>query len=206
MRENGNVTFYAGRLIACKSGEWHHLAFTWGDAIRCYYDGECVLRGRAGGLPRPCSSWRTRDRLASASLTCHRRGAIRRGARAGGARRAAGGRRAHALPGAVRAVGERQHLPTREGPAGSCTGATLVEGRFEGPGDEHRGMAGYTKLDRLAEMGVRTVCSRALDAVAIASYTTPENEPKLAELVSDSRQEDAASSLWAGRSRISPRI
>ena len=43
VRENGNVTFYAGAPIACKSGEWHHLAFTWDDAIRCYYDGKLRL-------------------------------------------------------------------------------------------------------------------------------------------------------------------
>ncbi len=50
VRERGEVTFYAGASIAAKRGEWHHLAFTWGDAIRCYVDGKLVFTKAHQGL------------------------------------------------------------------------------------------------------------------------------------------------------------
>jgi hypothetical protein len=205
VRENGNVTFYAGAPIACKSGEWHHLAFTWGDAIRCYYDGECVFeRPRRGLTATPLELENTEivlgERLPHFVIDEVR---ILDVARAPVVPAGPLEADAHTLfLERFERLGEANTFQPEKGPAGKLHGgATLVEGRFgKGLAMSTRGMAGYTKLDRLAEMGVRTVCFHEhWTPWQSHPYTTPENEPKLAELVKAIHAKKMQLLLYMGR-------
>ena len=195
VRENGNVTFYAGAPIACKSGEWHHLAFTWDDAIRCYYDGKCVFeRPRQGITATPLELENTEivlgERLPHFVIDEVR---ILNVARAPEVPTGPLEADAHTLfLERFEQSGEPGTLQPEKGPAGKLQGgALLVEGRFgKGLALASGRTPGYTRLDRLADMGVRTICFHEHWTPWQSHPYPPENEPKLAELVKAiSRQE-----------------
>jgi hypothetical protein len=187
VRENGNVAFYAGAPIACKSGEWHHLAFTWGDAIRCYYDGKCVFERPRHGLtsyPLEKAELILGERLPHFIIDEVR---ILNVARAPEVPTGPLEADAHTLfLERFEQSGEPGTLQPEKGPAGKLQGgALLVEGRFgKGLALASGRTPGYTRLDRLADMGVRTICFHEhWTPWQSHPYTSPENEPKLAELV-----------------------
>ncbi|MBI2301560.1 MAG: hypothetical protein HYU66_21875 [Armatimonadetes bacterium] len=186
VRERGEVTFYNGASFAAKRGEWHHLAFTWSDAIRAYIDGREVFAGPRTGL--------TRLPLEAGRIVL-------------------GERQSPFVIDEVRILDEARPPAAPFGPyqpdehtllldhfdapiaggatapatgaAGTVSGVKGADGRFGravalGEGEDQR----RTALERLSEAGVRTICFHEhWTPWQSHPYTSPENEPKLTTLV-----------------------
>lgn len=186
VRERGEVKFYAGASVTWKTGEWHHLAFSWGDRIRAWADGKLLFERPFNGfvsLPLADGTLTLGDKNSPFVID---------------EVRIVDETREPAVPTGPLTADEHTLLldsfdswtgpttsPTR-GAAGTVGGSALaVEGRWGRAvqlGSEATG--GYTLLDRLADRGVRTVCFHE-HWTPYQSYpgTTPEYEPKLDELV-----------------------
>lgn len=201
VREQGEVTFYAGASFAAKRGEWHHLAFTWGDAIHAYIDGaEVFARPRTGLTALPVEP-----------------GTITLGGQncpfALDEVRILDEPRAPVAPfGPYQPDGHTllldpfdpppaaQQTAPSVGPAGRTTGVAPVEGRFGqallcGRGDEP-----MTRLERLAAAGVRTICFHEhWTPWQSHPYTSSENEPKLSALVEAIHAKDMQLLLYMSR-------
>lgn len=194
-RKDGQVTHNPSAPFDWKAGEWHHLALTWSDKIRIYVDQKLLSESpNTGYFPKPLKD----------------------------ARIEIGGPEALATIDEVRILSvARPPVPTEAEyqadaqtllldhfedydrkaarPLGAAEAVVFGPGKF-GKAPTWEPGSGKTQLQRLAQLGVRTICFHEhWSPYQSHPYVTEENRPRLRNLIEGCRKEKVALLLYMSR-------
>lgn len=188
-KEGDTYPLLIGARAPWQQGEWYHVALTWGDRTRIYLDGELVgERVHEGTLPK---------RLEGAKITLARgygepcefdidEVRISSIARDSFDLERAPEADEHTLllerfDEPLPAAGDRRTAP-EVGTPGIVEGGAIIEGKFGGAFSQDPDDEPMTILDRLAQLGVRTICFHE-HWTDIQNYTSTTHGDKLHSLV-----------------------
>ncbi|MEW6359095.1 MAG: glycoside hydrolase domain-containing protein [Planctomycetota bacterium] len=189
-RVDGKVLTTLSAPVKWKKGELHHAAFSWGDALRIYLDGELKAEKEYKGL--------TPKDLAKAALHIGKSGApqlvdeirVSDIARAPDLARQPYAPDEHTLLLDHLDQGIKTFYTQKTAPAVATGGPGELHGSPESAPAKHgngvrlrTGREGYTLLDQLADAGVRTLCFHSQWSWMGYPMPPPESEQDLRDLV-----------------------
>jgi len=196
-RDQGKVTHYQQAPFDWKAGEWHHIAMTWGDAIRIYIDGKLLST-------KPTPGFFPHD-LADAEIEI---GGTQPLATVDDVRILRVARPPTASPGAHRPDADTLLLDPFDGygkPGARTPGQADSTVKF-GPARFGQGAVwtpgkALTHLEWLASLGVRTLCFHEhWSPYQSYPYVTDANRPRLKSLVEGCHKRGVNLLLYMARS------
>ena len=179
-RKDGKVTLNPGARVDWKVGQWYHLALTWSDRVRLYVDGKLVTDAPNDGFI-PLSPEKAvieiggEDPMATIDEL--------RVLRVARAPAMAPGEYAPDADTLLLDHFEDYGKPDAKPLGRAGAGVAFVPAKF-GSGPTWDPAQGASQLQRLAALGVRTVCFHQYWSPTFAyPYVTDENRPKLHSLI-----------------------
>ncbi len=196
-RKDGNVLLNPRASFDWKAGEWHHLAMTWSDKIRIYVDGKMLSESpNAGFIPAP---------LDKAVIEIGGRSAL---ATIDDVRILSVARAPEPNTGPHQPDAQTLLLDSFDNygkdaaskPVGKADSSLVFVPAKFGLGPTWEPANNPTELQRLASIGVRTICFHEhWSPYQSHPYVTAENRPKLRSLVDGCHQQGIGLLLYMSR-------